>query len=69
VIILALEHTLETVSGSQDKPPSELKSPELYIKIPNWDSGEAPTKIEKAITQFQKATSDAFLHSRHLKHD
>jgi hypothetical protein len=43
-----------------------LKSPKRYVKNPNWD----PDKVHaKAIPQFEKATSDAFLHSRRLKHD
>jgi hypothetical protein len=46
-----------------------LKSPRLYVKNPNWDLDEAHPKIEKAITLFKKATSDAFLHSRQFKHD
>jgi hypothetical protein len=53
----------------QDEPPRELKSPKLYIKNPNWDPDEAHAEIEKAITHFEKATTDAFLHSRRLKHD
>jgi hypothetical protein len=52
----------------QDQPPRKLKSPKLCVKNPNWDPDDAHTKIKKAITQFEEATSKAFLHSRHLKH-
>jgi hypothetical protein len=53
----------------QDEPPRKLKSPKLYVKNSNWDPDEAHAKIEKAITQFEKATADAFLDYRRLKYD
>jgi hypothetical protein len=46
-----------------------VKSPKLYAKNPDWDPEEGHAKIEKVITHFKKATTDAFLHSRRLKHD
>jgi hypothetical protein len=64
-----LRKDIRTQYTFQDESPRELKSLKLYAKNPNWDPDEAHVKIEKAITRFEKATNDAFLHSRRLKHD